>query len=84
MKPKQTDPMNDAYKMLMLGAPSSTGVSDAAKGNVPQNDMQEEAAENDQKQVRLGIQSPQDPKCTDIQNAYAMLFESLAVIMKSN
>ena len=70
-----TEPMNEAYKMLD-GAPSATGVSDAAKGIMPKTAMQDTEDQLEAKTNRM-------MGCHDINEAYAMLFESLAVIMKS-
>lgn len=63
--------MNEAYK-LITGDPSLTAVSDAAKGQPPLSD----------KEQRLKDWKPAG-MCLDINEAYAMLFESLAMIAKS-
>lgn len=71
-QPKQnTDPMEEAYKQLD-GEPGMTATSDAAKGIPPLNDMQQR--ERDFK--------PQD-MVGDIDQAYANLFESLAIILRN-
>lgn len=82
-----TEPMDEAYKMLS-GSPSSTGVSDAAKGVMPQSAAEEVDENNTQKTQRVMGQADDETTepanyCDDINAAYAMLFESLAVIMKS-
>lgn len=82
MKPKtDTNPMDDAYKSLD-GSPSATGVSDAAKGNQPANDNEQFRDDTNEHNDRL--YGGGDAKCMDINQAYAMLFESLAVIMKNS
>lgn len=68
---KQTDPMEEAYK-LISGDPSQTAVSDAAKGEPPLTD----------KQQRMRESSKTQDLCNDINEAYAMLFEGLAGIMR--
>lgn len=92
-----TEPMDEAYKMLD-GAPSATGVSDAAKGKHPKkddvqyredtedmNDRLYEDMEHDeegkQKDPAKARYNP-DSKCMDIDEAYSMLFEALAIITK--
>ena len=69
--------MEEAYKLL--SSPSSTGVSDAAKGIKPENMYQEEEEDDEEHTERLEGDHPTE----DIREAYAMLFESLAVIMKN-
>lgn len=70
MQPKtNTDPMDEAYKLLD-GEPAQDAVSQAAKGNVPLSDNE----------YRMKNAQP-DPLCTDINDAYAMLFSALSVIM---
>ncbi len=71
LKQKDTDPMDEAYKMV-TGDPSLTAVSDAAKGKVPLSD--DEQRMKDYKT---------DERCLDIDEAYAMLFESLSVILRN-
>jgi len=93
MKDKtNTDPMDEAYKMLD-GQPSATGVSDAAKGLAPKNDDEDFRENEEEKNDKLyGETEGEDPKeesqdkkqmCHDIDEAYAMLFESLSVIMRN-
>lgn len=84
MKPKtkiDTNPMDEAYKLLDA-KPSATGVSDAAQGLAPKND-DEDFRENEEEQLerQYGGGKPRPASC-DIDDAYAMLFESLAVIMR--
>ena len=67
----QLEPMDEAYKML-TGDPSMTAVSQAAKGEVPLSDKEQRIKDFNQ-----------DNKCIDINDAYASLFESLAIILKS-
>lgn len=75
-----TDPMDEAYRLLD-GKPSATGVSDAAKGLAPKNDNEDfrdnEEAYNDR------LYGGNKQACRDIDEAYAMLFESLAIIMRN-
>lgn len=92
MKPKQKDdrdsnPMDEAYKLLE-GTPSATGVSDAAQGLAPKNDDEDFRDKTEEiNERRIGTDTPKEEsverpsQCLD--DAYAMLFESLAVIMKS-
>lgn len=86
MKTKtNTDPMDEAYKMLD-GQPSATGVSDAAKGLAPKNDDEDYRDNQEEKNDRLydGEDAPDKKQmCHDIDEAYAMLFESLSVIMRN-
>lgn len=65
--------MDEAYK-LISGEPSITAVSDAAKGDKPLTDEQQRMKDYARKN---------DSMCADIDDAYAMLFESLAVIMRN-
>jgi hypothetical protein len=97
IKQKDTEPMDEAYKMLD-GSPSATGVSDAAKGKHPAKDDVQYREDTEDMNDRLykkmehdeegGEKDPsedsykQDGKCTDIDEAYSMLFEALAIIMK--
>lgn len=71
LKKINTEPMEEAYKMVG-GDPSMTAVSDAAKGEMPLSDKQKRMKDYELQQG-----------CMDINEAYAMLFESLAVILKS-
>lgn len=91
MKPKtKTDPMDEAYKLLDA-QPSATGVSDAAKGLAPKNDNEAREDTEDAKEDKLygTSESPSEDAgdkkqmCDDIDEAYAMLFESLSVILRS-
>jgi len=95
---KETEPMEEAYKMLD-GTPSATGVSDAAKGEHPKKDEVDFREKTEEKNERLYDQMEhdsegnekdpadkpegQDKKCSDINEAYSMLFEALAIITKS-
>jgi hypothetical protein len=93
---KNYDEMNEAYKMLD-GAPSATGVSDAAKGIHPkkdkvqyridtenQNERLYEDMDHDEEGKQLDPSEKRHPqsKCKDIDEAYSMLFEALAIITK--
>lgn len=72
--------MEEAYKMLS-GAPAGDGVSRAAKGQMPEQDLQEREDFQEEKVARqFG-----EPKMnsSDLEKAYAMLFESLAMITRS-
>lgn len=71
MKTPDLNPMDEAYKLL-TGDPSIKAVSQAAKGEVPLSDKEQRMADYEV-----------DGKCVDIGEAYANLFESLAVILKS-
>jgi hypothetical protein len=63
--------MDEAYK-LMSGDPAIDAVSEAAKGNVPLTDKEGRVKHFNASQ-----------KCVDINDAYATLFESLSVILRS-
>lgn len=63
--------MNEAYK-LVSGDPSIDAVSRAAQGQMPLSDK-----EKRMKDFMV------DEKCLDINEAYAMLFESLSIIARS-
>jgi hypothetical protein len=65
------NPMDEAYKLL-TGDPSIKAVSQAAKGEIPLSDDEQRMKDYET-----------DEKCQDINQAYAMLFESLAMIIKS-
>lgn len=67
----QLEPMDEAYKLL-TGDPSIKAVSQAAKGEIPLSDKEQRMKDFEQ-----------DDKCVDINDAYATLFESLAIILKS-
>lgn len=70
-KTNTTDPMEEAYKQLD-GDPAKDAVSKAAKGEQPQTDDEQRMDE-----------APADPtQCSEIEEAYARLFESLAIIMR--
>jgi len=71
MKTLDLNPMDEAYKLL-TGDPSIKAVSQAAKGEVPLSDKEQRMKDYET-----------DEKCQDINQAYAMLFESLAMIIKS-
>jgi hypothetical protein len=81
MKTK-TDPMDEAYKLLD-GQPSATGVSDAAKGLAPKSDNEDREDNQIAHDERLYGSADKKQVCTDIDEAYAMLFESLAIIMRT-
>lgn len=68
---KQTDIIEKTYKLLD-GKPAIDAVSVAAKGGVPESDAEQ--------RMRLGSKD----MCTDIQQAYSNLFESLAIIMRGS
>lgn len=70
MKTLDLNPMDEAYKLL-TGDPSMTAVSEAAQGGKPLTDKQQRVKN-----------FYQDEKCVDINDAYAMLFESLSVILR--
>lgn len=91
MKPK------DLQKLT--GTPGATSVSDVAKGDKPATDDEMEKAYQDLNgEVRQGERSempeempePHKPgmvkpsNCADIEEAYAMLFEGLAMIARSH
>lgn len=64
--------MEEAYK-LISGDPAQDAVSVAAKGGKP---------ETDKEQRMRTLAKPQD-MCADINEAYAMLFEGLAGIIRN-
>lgn len=69
--------LNEAYKQ-MGGDPAIDAVSIAAKGGRPETDDQQRMRLGTEAAVKAGVRC--DPQ--DIENAYAMLFEALAVIMR--
>lgn len=73
---KQTDPMEEAYKMLD-GEPAGDAVSKAAKGEEPESDF--EAREDNEDKM---VSRFQGKVGAEIEEAYAMLFESLSIIMR--
>ena len=87
--PKETEPMEEAYKMLG-GTPSATAVSDAAKGDKPLTDdeqrmkeapedpTQDEAEDKEEGEYK----KTEGVECSDLEEAYAMLFEGLATIIR--
>ena len=88
MKPTQKTPQT--YKQL-TGSPGLTAVSDAAKGKDPQTLAEFEESYNDMAIARKdGNESTTPPQagaksdCDDIEEAYAMLFEGLAMIARSH
>lgn len=81
-KKPEEDEMDKAYKMLDA-SPSSTGVSDAAKGEVPENEQAEEEHEAVAMSKRLDGEVATQ-LTHEIQNAYSMLFEALAIITKAD
>lgn len=83
-------PIDEAYKMVS-GEPSMTAVSDAAQGKKPTTDDEqrmddyEDKNENEDSQEDTTEDSNEhemDDKCVDINEAYAMLFESLSMILR--
>lgn len=72
-----TNPMDEAYKLLD-GEPAGDAVSQAAKGLKPQTAFAQ--AEADQAGMVKRLRGSQ--ACQDINDAYAMLFEALAIIIK--
>jgi hypothetical protein len=79
IKQKDTNPMEEAYKLLD-GSPAADAVSKAAKGESPEsdNEQREEAMEEKSERLYDGT----DVEACDLQDAYAMLFQGLAAIMK--
>lgn len=81
---------NDTPKHLqeLTGSPSPTAVSDVAKGGKPQtlNEF-DDAYHTMSSAVKVGHTSEMkpftSPNCVDIEEAYAMLFEGLAMIARS-
>lgn len=73
---KQPNPMEEAYKLLD-GEPSIDAVSKAAKGEKPDTDHERREEEHEEKSDRFG------KGAQDIDEAYANLFESLSVILRS-
>lgn len=67
---KIIQPLDDAYK-LITGDPSMTAVSDASKGEIPLSDKEQRMKE-----------FHQSTRCSGIDEAYAMLFESLSMILR--
>ena len=82
---EKTDDIDEAYKHL-TGDPGMTAVSDAAMGKKPLTDDQQrmaEAHEEDDEHEEGEMPSHTDPKCMDINEAYALLFEGLAAVAKA-
>lgn len=90
LKPKDNDEMQEAYKLLD-GSPSATGVSDAAKGQVPKTDNEQYREDSEEQNEKLYGEDEHEgmmhkmmaSNCQDIDEAYACLFESLATIIRS-
>lgn len=80
MKPKTNNPLEK-----LTGSPSATAVSDVAKGGQPKTDDEMDKAYQELNgEVRQGIKPEMEAiDCTDLEEAYANLFESLSVIMRS-
>lgn len=83
---------NDTPKHLqeLTGSPSPTAVSDVAKGGKPQtlNEF-DDAYHTMSSKVKVGHTSEMPrtvspTECSDIEEAYAMLFEGLAMIARSH
>lgn len=77
LKKINTEPMDEAYKLLG-GDPAGDAVSVAAKGGVPETDDEQRMrtmGKTDKTEVTAQM-------CTDIEDAYAKLFEGLAGIMR--
>lgn len=80
---------NDQPKHLqeLTGSPSPTAVSDVAKGGKPQTLNEFDDAYHDMSGAVKSGQMPEMPAnkgmCDDIEEAYAMLFESLSMIARS-
>lgn len=77
LKQKLTDPMEEAYKLLD-GEPAIDAVSQAAKGLKPESDAEQRVKNHDAEMQRRGLEQG----CSDVQEAYARLFDSLADIMR--
>ena len=80
---------NDTPKHLqeLTGSPSPTAVSDVAKGGKPQTLNEFDDAYHDMSGAVKSGQMSEMPAhksmCDDINEAYAMLFESLSMIARS-
>jgi hypothetical protein len=79
IKNKDNDEMQEAYKLLD-GEPSATAVSDAAKGEKPKTDFEDR---EDYHEEDLDRREGKVKGCTDIDEAYASLFESLSIILRN-
>lgn len=83
---------NDTPKHLqeLTGSPSPTAVSDVAKGGKPQTLNEFDDAYHDMSSAVKSGDAPEMVKkvspeeCSDIEEAYAMLFEGLAMIARSH
>jgi hypothetical protein len=88
---KNEDKHPQEYKQL-TGSPGLTSVSDAAKGIKPQTLAEFEKTYNDMARARLDGEESTEPKDVlesdseydDIEEAYAKLFEGLAMIARSH
>ena len=83
MKDENKNPQNSFQKLT--GSPSATAVSDVAKGGEPKTDDEMDKAYQELNgEVRQGIKPEMEAiDCTDLEEAYANLIESLSVIMRS-
>lgn len=84
MKELKDKKENEMYKQL-TGSPGLTSVSDAAKGEKPETLAEFEESYHDEWASKVDgkphtVVSPEE--CHDIEEAYAMLFESLAMIAR--
>lgn len=95
---EKTDDIDEAYKHL-TGDPGMTAVSDAAMGKKPLTDDEQRMKEADEQDESPAHEAAPgdaaedkaegedsdycDPKCMDINEAYALLFEGLAAVAKA-
>lgn len=75
--------MEEAYKMIS-GDPAIDAVSKAAMGDVPQTDKEKRMADFEQKTANYGNQAGENEATNCIDEAYAMLFEALAMLARSH
>lgn len=76
---KKEDNKEEIDIQSLTGSPSPTAVSDVAKGGKAETMMEHEDEQNTEWVERLN-----NEQTKDIEEAYAMLFESLAIIARSH